>query len=447
MNITVEKQAKCTATMRAEIPADKVNNERKAIVKGFAKQAKIPGFRPGKTPLAVVEKRFADGISEELEQRLVNEACSEALKQNESLKVLNFKKPESLSFSDDGALSFSMDIILAPEIELCEYKGIEIPNADPEATEEEIQKEIDALAERYASYDDVDRDLAEGDIAVIDFTSSIDGKSIEEVTGNDPGILAGRDDYWVMLKDDAFLPGFASQLVGLKKNDAKEVKCTIGEEFPMEDLRGVEVTFNVTVKEAKEQKLPVIDDEFAANTLGLGEEKTLEDVKDLIKGHITSQKTEQISNAKVNAVVEHLIKNIELELPQDLLDLEVQSTANDMRARGASSGLTEEQIAAQEEEIQTAAASQAGNNLKTNFILQEIAGAEGIKVDDQELTQRIIQMATQEKKNVKTYIKELQQSGRIDSLRNSILVGKTIDFLIENAKLEDVEVVTTEADA
>ena len=178
MNITVDKQPECTATLRAEIPAEKVQSERKSIVTAFGSQAKIPGFRPGKTPTSVIEKRFANDIKQELESRLISAACSEAMKQDEELKVLNFKNPETLDHAKDGSFSFVMPMILAPSFELPEYKGIEIKIAPTDASDEEVQREIDGVAERYAEYTDIeDRAVKANDIAVIDFTSTLDGQA------------------------------------------------------------------------------------------------------------------------------------------------------------------------------------------------------------------------------------------------------------------------------
>jgi len=181
MNITVDKQPECTATLRAEIPADKVQSERKNIVKAFGAQAKIPGFRPGKTPISVIEKRFANDIKAELESRLVSAACGEAMQQDEDLRVLNFKAPEATEFPDDGSFTFTMPLILAPVFELPDYKEIDVKVAPTDATEEEVQREIGGVLERYADYKDIeDRNLESGDIAVIDFTSTLDGKPLEE---------------------------------------------------------------------------------------------------------------------------------------------------------------------------------------------------------------------------------------------------------------------------
>lgn len=445
MNITVDKQPECTATLRAEIPADKVQTERKNIVKAFGSQAKIPGFRPGKTPTSVIEKRFANDIKQELESRLISAACSEAMKQDDDLKVLNFKNPETLDHAQDGSFSFEMPMILAPSFELPDYNGIELKIASTDATDEEVERELEGVAERYAEYNDVEgRPLAANDIAIIDFTSTLDGKPLEEALGEPAGILGGKEDYWIQIKDDAFLPGFAKQLEGASKGDKLTVTSSVGDNFPVEKLHGKELHFDVTIKEIKEQKLPEIDDNFVAETLQFGEGKTLEDLKELISDQIVQQKKQQAEESKVNQVVENLLSKIDFALPEEMVAAEAQGSADEMVARGAQAGMSDDQIAAQQAEIIATAQVQARNNLKTNFILQEIARAENIEASDAEVIQRINAMAKQQNKSAKTLTKEMQRSGRISSLKNSILIGKAIDFLIDNAKVEELAAETEE---
>lgn len=446
MNITVDKQPECTATLRAEIPADQVKIEHKNIVKAFGAQAKIPGFRPGKTPVSVIEKRFANDIRQELEQRLISNACGEAMKQNEDLRVLNFKEPEAVNHSDDGTFSFTMSLILAPTFELPEYKAIEVKTGSTNATDEEVQRELDGVLERYADFTDIeDRTLQSDDIAVIDFTSTLDGKPLEEALGKPAGVLGGKEDYWVQIKEDAFLPGFAKQLEGASIGDDREVTCTVGDDFPIEALRGKDLIFAVTIKSIKEQQLPELNDSFVAETLQFGKDKTVDDLKELISEQITQQKTQQINDDKVNQIVETLLERVDFELPEELVAAEAQGSADDMVARGAQAGLSDDEIAGQQAEIISTAQVQARNNLKTNFILQEIAHEEKIAVTDNEVAQRVAAMAHQQKKTPKVLMKEMQRSGRISSLRNSILIGKAIDFLVDNAKVEEVEANSTEA--
>jgi len=438
MKITVDKQPECTATLRAEIPADRVSKERKSIVKAYGSQAKIPGFRPGKIPTSIIEKRFGDAIKEELESRVINDAIKETLKENEDLKVLHFKAPESLNHNDDGSLTFVMPMILAPTFALPEYKGIEVKLPSAEATEEEFQREIDNILDRFSEFNDIeDRGLESGDIAVIDFTSTLDGTPLEEAIGKPAGILGGQEDYWVKLQDDAFLPGFSEQLEGSSAGDSREVTCAVGDEFPMEELQGKELVLAVTIKEIKEQDRPELDDAFVCDTLQLGPGKTVDDLNTLISEQITQQKSQQINENKVNQIVETLLERVDFDLPQEMVTDEAQGAADDMVARGAEAGLSDEEIEAQQADIIATAQAQARNNLKTNFILQEIAQAEEITVSENELAQRIAAMAQQEKKSIKPFARELQRSGRISSIQNSILIGKAIDFLVDNANIEE----------
>ena len=187
------------------------------------------------------------------------------------------------------------------------------------------------------------------------------------------------------------------------------------------------------------QQLPEINDAFVAETLQFGEGKTLEDLKELISEQIAQQKQRQAEESKVNQVVENLLAKVDFDLPEELVAAEAQGSADDMVSRGAQAGLSDEEIAAQQAEIIATAQVQARNNLKTNFILQEIARAESITASDAEVVQRIAAMAQQQNKSAKALTRELQRSGRISSLKNSILIGKAIDFLVDNAKVEQAQ--------
>lgn len=443
MNITVEKNT-CSATVNVEVPADKVASERESIVKAYSGQAKIQGFRPGKAPVSIIEKRFGKEIQEELTSRLINEGCQEAIKKEE-LKVLHVKNPEAIDFKEDGTFTFNTSIILAPDFELPEYKGLEIEAPSEEVSDEDINTALEDLRARFADFKDVEREIAEGDFAIINFSATTDGKPVAEAIGKPAGFLEGREGHWVKVEEDSFLTGFPLQLVGLKKDDKKDITITLGEEFPISELRGAEVTFDVTVTGVKEQELPELNDEFAGKLIP---EKGLEDLKEVISQQLSQEKKRNAADAKVNQIVEALNNAVDFELPEELVQAEAQGNANQMAQRGFQQGMTEEQINEQQDEIMEAAEKQARTNLKTNFILQEIAFKEEIKVEDQDVLQRIGQMAQQANKPVKKYIKELQKANAIQNVRNSVLIGKTIDFLVDNAKVSGTTEKETEtADA
>jgi trigger factor len=434
MNIVVEKQPKCTATLRVEIPSEKVSGKREQIVRGYASQARLPGFRPGKAPRAVVEKRFAREITEELNGALVNEAYDEALKQ-EQLKVLDFGMPENLTTNADGSVSFESKLTLAPDVTLPEYKGIKVTVPPTAVPDEEVDAQLQALRERFADFKDIEgRAIQEGDFAVIDYTSTVDGQPTDEFIGKQAGYLSGREGFWVKVDEKAFLPGFPLQLVGLNTGDSKEIKVTLPEDFPVAAVQNKELVFQVTVKELKEAVLPELDDELASK---LAPGKTMEDIKGIIRENMEGERARKISDLKVNQIVSYFNEQVNFELPDELIAQETQSQANAMVNQGIQSGMTQEEIQSQQEEIFASAGDQAVSNLRTNFILQEIARAEGIQVNDQELVNHLVVIANQRKIAPKKFIKDLQRSGRIPNVRSSMVIGKAIDFLVEHATVEE----------
>ncbi len=434
MNITVENKQECMATVNVEVPADTVASRRQDIVSNYAKQAKISGFRPGKVPAKVVEKRFQKEIQEELFSALINTGCEEAIKQ-EDLKVISVNVSDEPKLSDAGALAFTAELTLAPVFEVPNYEGLEIEAPSADVTDEEVEESISELQQRFAEFNDMERELQDGDFAVVDFTATTGGKPVAEVIGKSAGFLEGREGHWTKVEDDSFMPGFGSGLKGLKAGDKKELKLTMNDEFPLSDVRGVEIVFDVTVKEVKEQILPELNDEFAAKLMP---DKGMDDLKEVIKEQLAGEKQKQSADAKVNQVVEKLTEAVEFTLPAALVEQETQGNAMNMIERGREQGMTDEMIAEQQDEINESASKQANLNLKTNFILQEIAVKENIEVDDQDMIQRISAMAQQANKPLKKYIKELQKANAIQNVRNSVLIGKTIDFVVEKAIVTEV---------
>ena len=432
MNIVVEKLPKCVATLRVEIPADKVLGDREQIVKGYASKARVPGFRPGKAPRAMVEKRFQKEISEELNGALINEAYDQALKQ-ESLHVLDFGVPEDLTTHSDGSVTFVAKLTLAPQVTLPEYKGITVTVPLTAIPDEEVEAQLTALQERFADFNAIeDRAAAMGDFAVIDYTSTVEGKPTEEFLGKPAGYLTGREGFWVRLDEKAFLPGFVGQLVGMNAGDAREITLTLPEDFPLSELANKEIVFQTTLKELKEAVLPALDDELA-NRLAPG--KTIAEITEIIRENMAGERVRKITDMKVNQIVAHFNAQVDFELPEELVTQETQSQADALVKRGVQSGMTESEIESQQDEIFASAGQQAVSNLRTNFILQEIARIENIIVSDSELINHLAQIAAQRKVAPQKLIKDMQRAGRIQSIRSSMTIGKTIDFLVEHAEI------------
>jgi trigger factor len=212
------------------------------------------------------------------------------------------------------------------------------------------------------------------------------------------------------------------------------VTVTIPNDFPLSDLRDKEVTFAVTLKEIKEAVLPELDNEFAAK---LAPGKTLDEIKSLIRGNMEAERQRSIDDQKVQQIIEHFNSKVEFEIPDGILAAETQNQAAAIAQQNFRSGVSQEEVEAKHEEILATAGEQAQSNIKTNFILQEIAHAEKLVVTDQELVQHLMALAQARKVQPKKFIKDIQRSGRLSGIRNSMLVGKAIDFVVEHANVEE----------
>jgi trigger factor len=437
MNIRLEKKEKCLAALSIEVPADQVTEERNKVLKAFVTQARIPGFRPGKAPKAVIEKAHGESITQELESRLIQNSFQQALKENQDLKVLNAKNPSNVTHQADGSFTFEAELVLNPEFDLPSYKGLEIEIPKAEVTDEIIDQNLDQLRQRFADYSDIaDRAAEQGDLAIIDYTATIDGKSLDEVGGPQAKPLASNEGYWIRIEEEAFFPGFTDALVGCKAGDDKEITVTLPNDFPIESIRDMEAVFSVKVTGLKTEDLPELNDDFAAK---IEPGKTLEDIKGLIRGDLEMRMKRQVEEMKVNAVLAKLNEAVDFDVPEDFLQSETQGQADAMVQEGMQAGMSEEDVATRKAELFEEAGVRAKNSLKTNFLLTRIAEEEKLSVPNSEVLQRVTIMAKQAKKPVKGFTKELQRDGRLGTIRQNMLFGKAIDFLIEHATVSEVE--------
>jgi trigger factor len=438
MNIRLEKKEKCLAALSVEVPAEKVTEERNKVLKGFVTQARIPGFRPGKAPLSVIEKAHSSDITQEVESRLIQNSFQEALKENNDLKVLSVKNPKNVTHQADGSFTFEAEIITAPEISLPEYKGLEIEVPKSEITDEAVDQNLEQLRQRFADYEDItDRATELGDLAIIDYTATIDGKPLDEVGGEQAKSLASNEGYWIRIEDEAFFPGFTDALIGSKPNDDKEITITLPDDFPIESIRGMEAVFAVTVTGLKNESLP----EFAGK---IEAGKSLDDIKALIRDDLDLRQKRQLEEIKINSVLAKLNALTDFDVPEEFLQSETQGQADAMVSEGLEAGMSEDEVEERKAGLFEEAQVRAKNSLKTNFLLTEIGEKEELKVENSEVLQRVTVMAKQAKKPVKGYMKELQKNGQLGNIRQNMIFSKAIDFLVEHANVTEVEPETEE---
>ena len=436
MNTTVEKLPECQANMRVDVPVDVVSTEREQIVQAYARQAKVPGFRPGKVPKSVIEKRYEEDIKQELANRLLQKGCSEGFKKEE-LNVLQVIDVKEAELQDDGTFTFTVEVSLAPEIELPDYSSIQVQLPNTKVTDDQVEASIERVRENVAPFEDVeDRPVAEGDVAVIDYFGRIDESPIEDAVPKAAAYLAKGTDAWIDIKDEGFLPGFALQLVGASKGDKRNVEVRFPADFEVFELQGVEAVYDVEVKELKFRVLPDLDDEFAAKMF---EGRTMEEAREHVHGMLEENLEEKLEELKTNQIYKYLHENSNFELPKNLVNDHAQSLVNQMVERGQMRGLSDDEIIQHQDEILGNANAQAAVDVKSRFLLLEIAKEEEMTVTQRELAAQIAGIAQRNKTSPKKMAKQLKDSGNLDSIREQILASKALDFLRSNASVEYVE--------
>ena len=436
MIINLEKLPDCKALLRIEFPSEDTRAERNQIIKLFSKQAKIPGFRPGKTPANVIEKRFKSEIENEFEDRIVRKAIQKNNEENK-IDIINIKEIRDQSHNSDGTYTATIELIVAPDFELTDYKGIEVTVPKTDVTDEQLEESLSQIRERFAHYEDVkDRGIQMGDFVVINYKGSVDGKAVGEVLPLAPATLAQNTGFWLKMDENSFLPGFCTPLIGLKENDTKSVNVTIPDDYEAEELRGQSLDYEVEIVEIKEQRLPELDDEFAEK---IEPGKTLDQLKETLREQMQEQRKGYRQEMITNQILSKINSELEFELPQEIVMRETQSRVNDIFNSNTERGVSEEELVEHQEQIIESAGEQANNSVKTSFILEQIAEKEKIEVSQEEVLNRVNEIAARQKTSVKNLTKQLQKKNGFGRIINGLKIQKTLEFLRDSAVIKEVE--------
>jgi len=430
MEISIEKISDCQVAMSATVPASDVASVKDGILASYAKSARLPGFRPGKAPKGMIAKRFASEIAEEVDYRMKSDIQEKCLDENPDLKVLDFGTPEG-GVAEDGSYTLKATLTVVPEFELPEYMGIEVTVPSTEVSDAEVDETLQKYAETSAKHEVVERASAKGDIVVVDFKTSCEGKPVAEYCGKSVGFLEGREDYWVSLQDDRFIPELADGLVGVSAGESKDIVATLKEDFVISDLAGKEVTFSCVVKEVREKQVPEITAELFESALP---GKSMEEIRDIVRENLKSSKERSNDEAKADQISEKLADQLTFALPADLVERENENTVQRKVYAAIQAGDFE--AAKDMDSLRETAKAETERNLRVYFALQEIARREMITASDAEMLQAISNMAEQAReKNLKSFVRKLQRENRMTGIRLSIVTSKVIDLLARNAKV------------
>jgi len=434
MNVQVESLPNCITTLRVEVPSEKVTQAWETITADFARVARVPGYRAGKAPKNVIEKKFQKEIREELEKKLLHESCREAISEK-NLRVITVSDVEDIVIEADKTMRFTATLVTSPEFELPDYKNITVQVKSGEVTEADVDASIETLRNQSADFTDVtDRELQMGDFVVVDYEGTLDGKPLLEALPKVPKQLAGNQDFWINMTPEAFFPGFCEQLTGAKPGETRSFELPTPENFPIKELAGQKLGYSVTVKSVKLKQLPELNDEFAAKIVP---GKTLAELRAIAQEELKKQKETTAEREKREQVMNFLLSKVECELPQNMVLNETRRILSEIVKENQMRGVTDDLLKENEKQIFSTASQGARERLKGTFILLRIAEAEKLKVTREEFNQRIASMAARYGMTTDKVLKELDKNNAIDQVTEEILTGKVLDFLLSSVTVQN----------
>ena len=429
MSVQVENLEKNMAKLTIEVPAEELE---KALEKAYQKQKKnisVPGFRKGKVPRAMVEKMYGPAVFyEDAVNSLVPEEYSKAAEESK-LDIVSRPEINVEQIEKGKAFIFTATVAVKPEVTLGEYKGLEVAKADTTVTDEEVEAELKKEQEKNARTINVeDRPAADGDTVTLDFEGSVDGVPFDGGAGKD---------YPLTLGSHSFIPGFEEQLVGAALEEEKEVNVTFPEDYQAEELAGKAAVFKCTIHKIEAKELPALDDDFAKD---VSEFDTLDEYKKEIKDNLTKKKEEQAKTEKENAVVDKAVENATMEIPDQMVEEQVNGMVNDYARRLESQGISFKQYVEitgmTAEKIGEQMKPQAIKRIQTRLVLEAVVKAENIQADDAAVEEQFDKMAADFKMD-KEQIKGMFGEEQMAQLKEDLAVQKAIDFLVAEAKFVD----------
>jgi len=422
MKSTIEDISAVKKKLHIQVTPEAIAQEMVKALADVAKKAKIPGFRPGKAPRAVVERHYAAEIESEVMNKLISASYLQAL-QEHSLSPVDMPSISNISPFDKAApLNFTAVVEVRPKIELGTYDGIEVKEQEMTVSDDEVNQTIDRLREMYANLEVVEgRPLEKNDSAVIDFEGFQDGKPIEG---------AKASDYLLELGSNALIPGFEEQLTGMNKGETREIQVTFPADYTNKDLAGKDARFTVRLQEIKKKVLPELNDEFAKN---IGEDKSLAELREGIRKDIEIRKRNEQASAQREALLSTLVDAHTFDVPAGMVDRELLSMARSHATRLARRGADMKtfDIAKFREENKAL----AEKRVKGLLLLEEIAVKEKVDVSDQEVSSALAAMARSSNQSVDAIKKYYEsQEGGLENLRSSLIQEKTLGLLLSRAK-------------
>ena len=423
MEAKMEKIDVNVVKFEVKVEADKFKEALTRAYKKNIKKFNVPGFRKGKVPMNVVKKYY--GVEVLLEDAVnfsIEGSYAEALKEN-NVRPVDFPKVEVVQAEEGKDLIYTAEVIVYPEVELGEYKGLNVEKKTYEVTEEEVSAKLKEMQEKNARVEVKEGAIENGNIAVIDFKGFIDGVAFEGGEGHD---------YSLEIGSGSFIDNFEEQLVGAKAGDKVEVNVTFPESYGKEELNGKPAKFEVEVKEVKAKELPVLDDEFAKE---VSEFETLEALKEDTTKKLEEANTARAEREYEEAILRSVVENAKMDIPAVMVEQEIDRMVQNLAQRLQYQGLTLEQYfqftGTDAEKMREYMKENAETKVKTELVLEALQKAEKMEVLDEELKEKASEVSKLYGANDEKMVELLLQNQR-EALVADVMNSKVINFLKEN---------------
>ncbi len=428
MSLQVEKLEHNMARLTIEVSAEELEKAIQKVYQKTKNRINVPGFRKGKVPRNVIERMYGKEVFyEDAANELVPDAYENALEECEE-KIVSSPKITVTKIEAGQPFIFTAEVALKPEVRLGKYKGVKVAAQPLDVTEEEITKELSREQENNARTIEVEgRAVENGDIATIDFEGFVDGEAFEGGKG---------ENYPLTIGSGAFIPRFEEQLIGKNKEEEVEVNVTFPEEYHAQELQGKEALFKVVIREVKTKELPELDDEFAAE---VSEFDTLAEYKEDIRKKLAEKKEQEAKAAKEEAVVDAIIADADMEIPDAMLETQQRQVVDEFSQRLRMQGLSLEQYfqvtGLDMQKLMEQVKPQAMKRIQSRLVLEAVVTAEGITASDEDYEKEIARMAEayqMEPDQVKERLGDNEKAKQ--QLLDDLAVTKAADFVVREAK-------------
>lgn len=436
VNIQLNSVSDTRKSLVVTLDKSEVDAEHQAVITEVGQQARIPGFRPGKAPAAMIAKRFGKEIEQEFKQKVVSKAYREALEQ-QKLDVLNIVNVEPGEVKPGLSAAVTITVDVRPEFQLPDYTGLPTEVAPTDSSDEEVDKVIEGLRSERADFKVATRPAAKGDYVKLAYEGRVDGQPIADLAG-DKQIYGKVPQTWEEVEgaNEGVIPGLGRQLAGAQAGDKKDVAIAFPADFqPVPALAGKSATYAVEVLEVRERALPALDEAF----FKANQADSLDALKTSVRNNLKLQKEYQNRSDQRRQVSEALAAKVDFAVPESLVESETQSVLRQFIEENMRRGVPEDQFEKDKKELYEGAQKSAAKRVKIQLMLAKIAEQEKLQVSEADIDQFIYREAMRTQQKPDKLVKSLSTDrDRLRAVQQAIIFDKAIDFLVSKAKVSTI---------